>query len=179
MRLLLVLLLLALSGCATYNIPPNTQVSTERTEVIEGSMGVVIGAISVEDTGGLAAHVGPGAPEVVYRALLGEVLPTELTRQSNLEEAFVGEAEGYNAILEAQPSAGATLIVDGRTPDWLLILKSVTLLRAKYNSGGGMMVPTNAPGSGMTMSQGTESRAVRSRSSSGTTGQVRLLRRVW
>ena len=156
MRHVLLAALLALTGCATYNIPPNSEVSTDRTEAVEGSMGVVLGALTVEDTGGLAAHVGPGSPDAVYRAFLAEHLPGELTRQSTLEEAFVGEAEGYDPILEAEPAGGTTLVVDGKTPDWVLILRSVTLLRAKYSNG-----PTFPGMPGQPAMGGGETRAVR------------------
>ena len=151
----LLVALLALSGCATYNIPPRSEVDTERTEVIEGSMGVVIGQIVVEDEGGLRAHVGEGVPDPVYREFLATTLPGELTRQSTLASAFVGEAEGFEPALQAEPEAGARLVVDGRTPDWVLILRTVTLLRAKYSNGA--MFPA-MPG---TAGGGSESRAVR------------------
>lgn len=156
-RLVLVALALAVVGCATYNIPPDTDVNVGRDDAIaSGTMGVIVRNVVVEDEGGLRAHVGAGEPVETYRAFFAEVLSGEIERQSQIDDAWVGEPTDPTPLALAVPSAGTTFEISGRTPDWVLILRDVTLLRAKYQNNPGFVPMPGQPSMG-----GGERHAVR------------------
>ena len=119
-------------------------------------MGVIVRTVVVEDEGGLAAHVGDGDPTETYRGFLIEHLPSEIRRQSTIEDAFVGEPDDPSPLALAVPERGTTFVIDGRTPEWVLVLKEVTLLRARYDNS-----PTFPAMPGQPSTPGSDTRAVR------------------
>ena len=138
--------LLVLSGCATYNAPVRSDVDVSRSTAVEGgTMAVVIGSVVVEDEGGLEAHVGAGQPNEVYRSHLAATLPAQIRSQSTIDDAFVGEPDDAPSLEFTTPAAGTTYTFDGRTPDWVLVMRKATLLRAQYQIGNGMPAMPGQP----------------------------------
>ena len=119
-------------------------------------MAVVVQNVVVEDEGGLEVHVGPGEPTAVYRAYILETVPAEIRSQSTIADAFAGDPDDAALLTTDVPADGTVFTFEGQTPEWVLVLKDVTLLRAKYQTGNGFPGTPGQPA----MPQG-EKRAVR------------------
>lgn len=138
MRPLLLVALLVLSGCATYSVPPRSDLTAEAT-VTRNYVGgkdltVVLDAdlFTIDDASAVRAHVGKGDPAEVMREFIATLLPQAILDETPLREVDVVER---SEISTTRPEPGETVTVGEETPTFVLYVDGLHQYRAKYSNG--------------------------------------------